>query len=79
MTTLTSATPRRDNMATDHDPAGDASALTASMSRLDLLDGPSPRWQDWQINSPASEHKAMMARFKADHPQDNLPWGYAPL
>lgn len=64
--------------APDSDPAGDAQMMRGAMERLDLPHGPSPRWQDWIITGPASEHKAMLARFRADHPQDNLPWGYGP-
>ena len=59
-------------------PAGDGAAMDSAMPRLDMLNGPSPRWQDWNLTGPASEHKAMMARFRADHPQDNLPWDYGP-
>lgn len=65
-------------MPRDINPAGDAAAMLSAMPRLDMMTGSSPRWQDWSLTGPASEHKAMMARFRADHPQDNLPWGYGP-
>ncbi len=60
------------------DPAGDATALFQAADKLDAGMAKSPRWQDWRITGPASEHKAAMARFRQDHPQENLPWGYCP-
>ncbi|WP_033075485.1 hypothetical protein [Sphingopyxis sp. MWB1] len=65
-------------MPVDTDPAADAAALVAVAAKLDLTLDKSPRWGDWNITGPASEHRAMLARFRADHPMENLPWGYCP-
>ena len=62
----------------DSDPAGNAAALAVAKERLGIVHGPSHRWGDWNLTGHASEHKAMMARFRVDHPQENLPWGYCP-
>ena len=62
----------------DRDPAGEASAFSDTKTQLGIIHGPSPHWGDWNLTGPASEHKAMMARFLADHPDLNQPWDYGP-
>ncbi len=49
-----------------------------ALDRLDIVGGPSPHWAHWNITGPRSEHKAMLARFNADNPDINNPWGYTP-
>jgi len=48
------------------------------LDRLDLAAGPSPHWHHWNITGRRSETKAAIARFNADHPDMNNPWGYTP-
>lgn len=54
----------------------DARDMALAVAKLEGLGHPQLGMRE--ITGPASAAKAAMDRFRRDHPQENLPWGYMP-